>query len=441
MNKTFRLIWSIAREAWVVVAENVTSKGGIPARTLQASLTPSALPNPSRPPLVRGGDHRWRLKGFPPDKGGLRGVAFAFALLALAGNAHALPQGGQVAGGSSAIDDPVAGQMTITQTSNKSIINWQSYGIAAGEKVQYIQPGSGSVSLNRVAGVDPSVIHGQLSANGNVWVINPNGLLIGSGARIDVGGFLGSTLNIGDEDFMNGNHRFFADRPTPGSISNLGSITTADGGYVMLIAPTITNEGTITSNLGKAYLASGNDVTLNFAGNNLIGFSVDKGVVSGQTAGISNSGTISAHGGEVILSAKSVNDLLKSVVNNDGVIEARTVDNKNGRILLLGDMQSGEANVAGKLTAHFVETSAATVNLDAGLKVDTQGGEWLIDPVNITIDTGKASAIRTALDSGDVTVSTARTARLGAIPHRPTARARTRATSPSPQASPGAPTS
>ncbi len=402
MNKTFRLIWSAVREAWIVVSEKVTAKGGIPARTV---------------------------------------AALAVVGLLAAGSAHALPQGGQVVGGSSSIGSPASGQMVISQSSQKSIINWQSYGIAAGEKVQYIQPSSSAISLNRVTGVDPTVIHGQLSANGNVWVINPNGLLIGSGARIDVGGFLGSTLNIGNEDFMNGNYRFRADRATPGSISNLGDITTTDGGYVMLIAPTVSNEGDITTNLGKSYLVSGNEVTLNFAGNDLIGFTVDKGVVNGETAGISNSGRISANGGEVILSAKSASNMLKSVVNNSGVIEARTVENRSGRIFLLGDMDSGTVNVGGTLDASapsplpsptggegaetplaldgrgvggeggadggFIETSAAHVKVADGTVVTTksengQSGTWLIDPVDFTI----------AASGGDMTGATL-TANLG----------------------------
>ena len=105
----------------------------------------------------------------------------------------ALPQDGTVVGGSSTISQPNSATMQINQTTDKSIINWQAYSIGANEKVQYTQPGSGSISLNRVIGQDPSLIYGQLSANGQVWVINPNGLLIGQDAKINVGGFLAST--------------------------------------------------------------------------------------------------------------------------------------------------------------------------------------------------------------------------------------------------------
>lgn len=120
----------------------------------------------------------------------------------------ALPQNGTVAAGASTITQPDTNTMHINQTTDKSIINWQGYSINTNEKVQYFQPGSGSISLNRVTGLDPSYIYGQLSANGQVWVINPNGLLIGNGASINVGSFLGSNLNINDNDFMNGNYKF-----------------------------------------------------------------------------------------------------------------------------------------------------------------------------------------------------------------------------------------
>jgi filamentous hemagglutinin family protein len=343
--------------------------------------------------------------------------------------------------------------MHITQTSDKSIINWQKYGIGAGETVRYSQPSASSISLNRVTGTDPTVIAGQLSANGRVWVINPNGLLVGNGARIDVGSFLGSTLNIGDNDFMNGSYRFSADRVIPGSIGNLGSIVAAEGGTVMLIAPSISNAGSISAPLGKAYLASGSEVTLTVAGNDLIGFTVDRGVLAGK-AGIGNSGLISANDGEVILSAKSGSDLLKSVVNNSGVIEARTVENRNGRILLLGDMQNGTVNVGGTLDASapspsiplpwgeggqtppspsgrgdggeganggFIETSAAHVTVADGTRITTKGanggkaGTWLIDPVDFTIASGTAGlttsgigadTLTTSLNGGNVSIVT-----------------------------------
>jgi filamentous hemagglutinin family protein len=287
--------------------------------------------------------------------------------------------------------------MQIKQTTDKSIINWQGYSIGANEKVQYTQPCSGSISLNRVIGQDPSLIYGQLSANGQVWVINPNGLLIGKGASINVGSFFGSTLNINDNDFMNGNYKFINITGSLSSITNQGNITAADGGYVVLIAPSITNEGSITANSGKAYLASADEVTLSFAGNDLIGFTIDKATAK-DALGIKNTGTITADGGQVILSAKAATDLLKTVINNEGIIQAQTIDDRSGKIYLLGGMENNAIKVGGMLDASapnggdggFIETSAAKVSIADNAKITTYAptgktGTWLIDPNDYTI--------------------------------------------------------
>ncbi|HOE17189.1 MAG TPA: filamentous hemagglutinin N-terminal domain-containing protein [Syntrophorhabdaceae bacterium] len=334
-----------------------------------------------------------------------RYVMFIIALF-LPQAALTLPKDGTVAAGSSTISQPNSATMHINQTTHKSIINWKSYSIGANEKVQYFQPSSSSISLNRVIGVDPSYIHGQLSANGQVWVINPNGLLVGNGARINVGGFVGSTLNMNNEDFMNGRYRFImAEQPgaAAAGITNQGHIEAERGGYAVLISPSITNEGTISSPLGTASLASGNEVTLNFAGNELIGFTIDKAVLErttegGSDAGITNKGSIAADGGQVIISAKVASDVMKTVVNNEGHIAARTIENRNGRIYLLGGMENNGIMVGGVLDASapaggdggFIETSAAKVDVGDGTVVTTDApsgrtGTWLIDPTNYRV--------------------------------------------------------
>jgi trimeric autotransporter adhesin len=343
--------------------------------------------------------------------------------------AWAMPQVPTVVSGNSTITKPDAQTMQIKQTSDKSIINWQGYSIGAKEKVQYFQPGSNSVSLNRVVGQDISQIYGQLSANGQVWVINPNGLLVGSGATINTGSFLGSTLNISDDNFLKGNYTF-KQQGALASIRNLGSIISQNGGYVALISPTITNEGSITSNLGKAYLATGSEVTLNFAGNDLIGFTIDKEAAE-AALGITNKGTISANGGEVILSAKVASALMKTVVNNEGVIEAKTIAEKDGKIYLLGDMDHNTVAVAGKLDASaptggaggFIETSAARVKVADGAVITTfapygKNGKWLIDPQDYTIAASNGdisgSTLSTNLGLGDVEILSSNGATAGA---------------------------
>ena len=101
----------------------------------------------------------------------------------------ALPQGGEVIHGEVAISTPDTSRMTINQQTDKAIINWSRFSIAQPETVQFNQPGQSSIALNRVTGVDPSIIHGSLSANGRVFVINPNGLMVGPTGKINVNSF------------------------------------------------------------------------------------------------------------------------------------------------------------------------------------------------------------------------------------------------------------
>jgi len=176
------------------------------------------------------------------------GIAMSF-LTAFAGPVRALPNGGQITGGSGAIQNPSSNSMVIQQNSNKMITNWQQFNIGAAESVQFIQPGSGSVALNRVMGGNASSIMGSLTANGQVFLANPSGIFFGPGAQVNVGGLIATTLGISDQDFMDGNYRFTQDPARPlASIINAGEI---QAGYVGLLAPAVHNHGTITANMGS----------------------------------------------------------------------------------------------------------------------------------------------------------------------------------------------
>lgn len=325
------------------------------------------------------------------------GAVLACALLApVAGLAADLPTGGQVVSGSGAISQPSAQQMVIDQSSNKLAINWQSFDIGAGKRVTFNQPGSDAIALNRVVGSDGSKIMGQLDANGRVFLVNPNGVLFGSGAQVQVGGLVASTLDIDPQDFERGNYRFKGDG-TPAAVVNQGTLTAADGGAVALLGGTVSNQGVIVAQQGSVALAAGNAVTLDFAGDGLLNVQVDGAAAD---ALVENHKLIRADGGKVLLTADAGDALLKTVVNNTGVIEARTLGQKNGKIMLMGDFDGGVVKVAGTLDASapnggnggFIETSGAHVQVADGVKVTTlakpgkgKTGEWLIDPYNVTI--------------------------------------------------------
>src|SRR6059058_1160747 len=167
--------------------------------------------------------------------------------------AHAAPVGGVVAAGRAGISS-TGTRTTITQTTPSAVINWQAFSIAAGESVQFQQPGSTSVALNRVLGPDASAIFGNLSANGKIFLVNPGGVLFAPGASVNVGGLVASTLNITDSDFMGGRYSF--NGTSRGAVVNQGTIT-ADGGYVALLGTEVSNHGVISARLGSVALAAG----------------------------------------------------------------------------------------------------------------------------------------------------------------------------------------
>ena len=172
--------------------------------------------------------------------------------------AAALPADGKVVGGTGTIQQVSPKQLNVQQTSDKAILNWNSFSIAADEAVHFVQPSVSSIALNRVIGTDPSVILGRLQSNGRIFLLNPNGILFGAGAQINVGGLLATTLQIRDEDFTAGRYLFAQDPlKTLQSVVNRGTIHVSDHGYAFLVAPGVSNEGVIVANLGKAVLGAG----------------------------------------------------------------------------------------------------------------------------------------------------------------------------------------
>jgi filamentous hemagglutinin family protein len=278
----------------------------------------------------------------------VRGTSAGFGLLALPALALAqMPTGGQVVAGSATISQPDANNMVINQGSNKAIINWQGFSIGSNGYVQFIQPGSTSIALNRVVGQDPSSILGRLSANGQVFLVNPNGVYFGANATVDVAGIVASTMNIRNEDFMRGDFRFQRDpnAPSNATVINAGSIN-ANGGYVVLAGDYVSNTGLIQANLGTAMLASGSAMTLQMAGSSLVNYAIDEATLA-HLAGVANAGQIMASGGKIIMTAEVANQLAGTVVNNSGLVQAQGTVEKDGAIYLTG--KGGDVVNAGTL--------------------------------------------------------------------------------------------
>ncbi|MDR5757181.1 filamentous hemagglutinin N-terminal domain-containing protein [Caballeronia sp. LZ035] len=311
------------------------------------------------------------------------------------------PSGGHIVAGSGAIGG--GGSATvIQQNSSRLAIDWNAFSTRPGESVTFNQPGANAIALNRVVGPRPSLLLGKLNANGQVFIVNPNGVIFGPGAQVNVGGLLASTLGLSTQDFMSGHYAFAAngqrdrwehhhhrhgDDGNGAPVVNLGTLTSAPGGYVTLVGARVINAGTITTPEGVTALAAGSRVAVTLGDHSLIGLSVDQGTLHALAA---NHGLIQADGGQAWLTARAEDALFGSVVNNTGVIQARSAVNENGVIRLVAE--GGVARVGGTLDASapgggnggLVETAGTVIRVADDARITTaaasgQTGTWRID--------------------------------------------------------------
>ena len=328
--------------------------------------------------------------------------AGALTLLGLisAPGAFGAPGGGNIIGGSGSIAQSGA-TTTITQGSQRLAINWNSFSSKAGESIVFKQPGASAMALNRVTGTGASELSGSLSANGQVFILNPNGVLFGAGATVNAQGLLASTLNMDVSSFMKGGQELLLENGgAAGRIMNQSSLTANPGGYVALVAPQVINEGSISAHQGNASMLAGDKATLQLGDSGLMSVTVNKGSLNALVDNRIN-GRISANGGSVNLEARAADNIGAALVNHDGVIEAQTLNRVSGRVKLLGDMRRGQLAMNGQIDVSApvsgaggaVETSAAKVKILDGAQVYTRAregvnGSWLIDPENFFITDG-----------------------------------------------------
>lgn len=279
----------------------------------------------------------------PLPRRSLMGAAVALAL-AQHGAALAGPTGAQVAAGQVSVTNPSAAQTVVSQSSDAAIVNWRGFSVGAVERVDFRQPGAASVILNRVGGGSPSEIYGQLTANGKVFLVNPSGVLFGRGAQVDVGGLVASTLDIGDADFLAGRYRFTGTATSAG-VANMGRIGAAERGTVALLGATVNNDGVINARLGTVAMAAGNKITIDFNGDGLTKLRVDEGTLRPLVA---NRGMVVADGGQAIMTAQAAQGIADTVLEQQGVVRAQSLVERNGRILLDGG-PSGVTLVGGTL--------------------------------------------------------------------------------------------
>src|SRR6516225_4030593 len=319
------------------------------------------------------------------------------ALLALgAAPAAGGPAGGTVVGGSATIQGQGGPAVTVNQSSGSAIINCNTFNIGVNESVRFNQPGTSSVVLNRVTGgLGPSEILGTLTANGRVFVINRDGILFGPSAVVNTAGFLATTHDIKNSDFMAGRYNFNIPGRPDASIVNQGRITATGGGFAALVAPGVRNTSTITATLGTVALVSGNGFTLDLYGDKLITLAVNDqiaanviDVATGRPLKslVTNEGKIRANGGRVELTAAAARTVVDSVINTSGVITANSIGRHNGMIVL--SAATGASKPAGAPT----QTVKISGTLAAAGKKGTEGGTILVTGEDIKLASARIDA-------------------------------------------------
>ena len=307
MNHCYRLIWSAPANAWVVVSELARSKGKS-SRSVARLMVVASL---------------------------LGSSAFSLAL-----DPRTLPVGGVVTAGAGSLNQ-AGTALTVTQRSPSLIAEWNSFNIGSQASVNFVQPNASSVALNRVLGGDPSQIFGRLNANGQVFLLNPSGVLFAPSARVEAGGLVASSLRLSDAHFLNQNYQFTASG-TQGDITNQGEIR---AGQIALLGARVRNQGSLFAPQGSVALAAGDAVRLDLGGDGLIQATVTQAAAQALAE---NTGRIQAPGGRVSLSAKTTGDALATAVNTDGLIQAQGARAAEGRIFLdAGD--TGRVQAAGIL--------------------------------------------------------------------------------------------
>lgn len=269
-----------------------------------------------------------------PFRGAITFAALSmFAHSAFAGG---LPSGGSVIAGQASIQTPTATQLTITQSSTKAVIDWSSFSVDQNSAVQFIQPDAASITLNRVTGGQQSRIAGNVTANGQLWLLNPNGAIISPTGSVSAAGLLISTHGIQTSDFMAGNYDFSLGSANA-TIRNRGRIIT-DGGYAILAGTQVVNNGLIEANLGQVVLATGKSFTVDIVGDSLLSFMVTAPIdaLPSESVAISSDGTLRANGGKILISSNAAQQIVDNVINLGGLVEAQSAQMVNGQIILDG---------------------------------------------------------------------------------------------------------
>jgi len=281
-------------------------------------------------------------------------VSAVLCLFMVTGQVFANPTGESLRAGRARFDRSAPGSLSIHQDTDRLIINWRDFSIAAGETTRFIQPSATSIALNRVVTGNHSRLFGSLEANGKVYLINPNGILVGRGGAVNTRGFVASTLDVSDASFLS-TARLKLSGDSEASVVNEGSIQ-AIGGDVFLVGRTVENSGTIRA--GTAGLGAGSEVMIVPTGRERLSVIAGSGHAD---KGVNNEGTIEAVSAELKAAGGNIYAL---AINNGGIIRATGVRRAGGRVFLSSD--GGDIENSGTIVANNANGSGGFVSLAGG---------------------------------------------------------------------------
>jgi len=274
-------------------------------------------------------------------------VLGTLGLLAFSGSVMANPQGEVVSAGSAAISGQDTPVVQVNQFSDRAVIDWKSFNIAPGEATRFTQPSATAAILNRIHDQNPSQILGNLTANGQVALVNPNGMVFGRDSRIDVGSLIATATNIPNERFLAGESLLFGQ---PGNrdaaIVNQGTVSVAEGGLVALVAPHVTNTGVIEAKAGRVALGAGDIFTVDLYGDGLISLATTDKL---REETVDQQGGIRAEGGAVLLTTAQARRVIDQAINMDGWVDVSGLSTEAGSVVLHGP--GGTTDVGGALHA------------------------------------------------------------------------------------------
>lgn len=307
--------------------------------------------------------------------------------------AGALPQGGNYVAGAGTITNANNGLLITQPGSTRGVINWNSFSIGKNNRVTF-DNGSGA-TLNRVTGGSPSAILGNLNATGSVYLINPQGIVVGPSGVVSTGGrFVASTLDVCNCAFMSGSDMLKLSGDSNASVINLGKISSSGGDVFLIARHAVVNAGTVSAPNGTAELAAGESVLLQDSAGSKQVF-----VQTGSQGTVANRGQIEA--AQVNLQAADGN--VYALAGGGARIRATGTATRDGHVWLVAD--SGKVDQRGAIAATNADGSGGTVDTQAaqlafGPEASVQAGRWNLSTPTFTIDETAARALQSSLNAG-----------------------------------------